>query len=188
VLRRKARRVKFAKVNILEFNRVLGRASVPDEGGFQLGLGDVLLDEREVSVQEFEAGQAVKSLFQQKSERERRELLEMRTDDPLCRAEAKELTSIRKSRKRCVCPPGCLCNNKSCPCVKEGIQCYDDGAGNSCGCTSTVIGCCNPEGMYRYDEEQVYYARRDKLEEVKHARKRQESRIATLYGNLSKGF
>ena len=40
--RRSARRVKFSKVSVLEFNRVLGRTVVPERGGFALGLGDQL--------------------------------------------------------------------------------------------------------------------------------------------------
>eukprot|EP00656_Telonema_subtile_P043961 TRINITY_DN50261_c0_g1_i1.p1 TRINITY_DN50261_c0_g1~~TRINITY_DN50261_c0_g1_i1.p1 ORF type:complete len:195 (-),score=28.40 TRINITY_DN50261_c0_g1_i1:31-615(-) len=187
-LRRKARRVKFNKVNVLEFNRVLGRCAVPDEGTFQLGLGDVLLEEREFSVKEFEAESPVKGCLTPLRERDRMALLGIKRDDPSVREETHELSSIRTSRKRCVCAKGCLCKDKNCACFREGIECYNDGTINSCGCALVPVGCRNPAGVYRFDEEQVYYARRDKLEEVQGAKEAEDARLNSLYGNLGPSF
>ena len=90
---RSARRVKFNKVHVLEFNRVLGRQSVPEQGTFALGLGDVLVDTREVSVREFEGGVLEREAkdIDSLSERQRMVLLDMNAQDPNAMSELREL-------------------------------------------------------------------------------------------------
>lgn len=180
--RRTARRVKFNTVSVFEFNRVLGRQSVPDQGTFALGLGDILVDTREVSVREFEGGLEREAKdIEELSERQRMALLEMNAKDPSAIAELRELTEIRKSRKGCVCSALCRCRDKNCPCIKEGVQCHSD-----CGCSKNPLGCQNPNGVYRFNEEEIYCARRKKLEETKERAQLAENRARALYGNWTR--
>eukprot|EP01117_Protostelium_nocturnum_P012897 TRINITY_DN4775_c0_g1_i1.p1 TRINITY_DN4775_c0_g1~~TRINITY_DN4775_c0_g1_i1.p1 ORF type:complete len:558 (-),score=238.18 TRINITY_DN4775_c0_g1_i1:23-1696(-) len=156
----KGRSVKWREVEVRTYHRTLGSSTVPNKGGFALGL-DWKYDEQNVlkrSVSEYETilfkitkGQ---DNLKRYDEKERKKLLLEVQDD--VKQLNDQLSEIRKSRKKngCNCSQsktGTSCKDNKCVCIRYGIECNED----SCGCTHEA--CKNPkrhtfdlEGMEKF--------------------------------------
>eukprot|EP00656_Telonema_subtile_P040255 TRINITY_DN4531_c0_g1_i3.p1 TRINITY_DN4531_c0_g1~~TRINITY_DN4531_c0_g1_i3.p1 ORF type:complete len:1144 (-),score=270.61 TRINITY_DN4531_c0_g1_i3:40-3471(-) len=150
--------VTFSSVRVLEFNRVVGHTD-PAEGNYPLGIGDVLVRENEFSVSEFEAASHREETPQPLSEEQRMAVLGVEAGATVLH------TRTEAPQESSVCAAGCRCESQDCPCVKEGIQCYDGGGELRCGCAESSQ-CSNPQGVSVFNEEEVARARTAKLQEL----------------------
>jgi len=152
--------VRFSdSVDVYEFKRTqAGSCGVPKKGGYSLGLGgkgtlicvDFELYEKERGPKRRKHPTLhPEQRLQKLCEVVRRNLLlKHMSEEDLNNHENQLLDEIRGSREDISCPQGCLCNDPEiCPCVRENIQCHDDG-GYFCGCSRR---CKNPSGRYSYD-------------------------------------
>ena len=135
---------------------------VPGSGGYSLGLGSLSRDHSQVDFEAFESDRALKRKRHPEPTRKRRALRKIgprarmrllkRSGAALDDGEGGQLDALRAQRlsSPACCPDGCTCTDaKTCPCVRNGIECYVDGGNWVCGCWKTK--CRNANGRYVYN-------------------------------------